>query len=153
MNQPLTDLVQLDPDDWAHTFFNAYLGLEPGIKPCSISRAAKHAKIYPKAIKTRIQDDLTFRELWNQAEETLLEALRSESYDRALNGTTKPLYQHGDHITNIREIDNRHLEWELERRDPHHYHIPTITETTQTDQPDRFHFKMSDSHKELAQGN
>jgi hypothetical protein len=139
-------ILDLPTDDWAHPFFHAYLGpLALG----TLSKAAAHAGVHPNAVKRRLADDTLFRELKQQADTALIEALEMVAYDRAYNGVLKPIIQHGEVITHVREIDNRLLQWLLERLAPEKYHLPTRIEHVAPDSPGAFSFQLGDKPRIL----
>ncbi len=131
MTEPTTDLVPLAHDDWAHRFFEAYLGhTDDPHTVGTITRSARHAGVHPNTVKRRLNDDLLFATLIDQANQELLEALEAEAYRRAKDGTTRPIYQAGEKVGEVQDIDNRHLEWLLERLNPEKWHLPTRIELT-----------------------
>lgn len=144
LEQPLAD------DDWAHKFFHAYLSSHGR---GTISRSAKYAGVHVEAVRRRRANDAIFAALFHQADEILLEALEAESYRRAKDGTLRPIFQAGQRVGFVRDVDNRHLEWLLERLAPEKYHLPTKIELTNpAGGKDRaFTFTMGDRELEQAE--
>lgn len=140
--------LELAADDWAHVFFATYLGTGPG----NLTKSAKAAGVHPKAIKRRIETDLLFADLKEQADLALLHALEEEAFRRARDGTERPIFQHGEVVGHVREVDNRLLQWLLERLAPEKYHLATLVEHVSPDTPGAFTFRLGDKPLELEAG-
>lgn len=134
-------LEAFEPDDWAHAFFHHYVG-RTGLGV--LTRSARLAGVSAGAIKERAQDDTLFRAALEAAHTELCEAFEYVLTDRNLNGTLKPVHQRGVLIGFVREIDNRLLQWTLERLMPEKYHLATRFELTAKDTPDAFTFAMGE---------
>jgi hypothetical protein len=141
--------LDLPPDDWAHAFFAAYIS---DIGLGTISKSCAHAGVHPNAVKKRLADDALFRALKQQADEALLEALEFVAFKRAKNGTQRPVFQHGEIVGHVNEVDNRLLQWLLERLAPEKYHIATRIEHVNPDTPGAFTFRLGDRAPELEAG-
>lgn len=140
------DLVPLNPDDWAIPFLAAYTGDHA----MNLSASAQAAGVHPRAIKKRIELDPTFADLYQQAEDALTHAAEHVAYNRAIHGTQRPIFQHGEIVGHVTDIDNRLLQWWLERRKPDTYHIATRIEHVNPDTPGAFTFRLGDKPLELA---
>ncbi len=138
--------LDLPPDDWAHAFFDAYTG---PIGLCNRSASARHAGVHPSTVKSRIERDETFADLVSQAESALTEAVEQVAIERILHGTERPIFQHGEIVGHVREVDNRLLQWWLERRVPERYHIATRVEHVNPDTPGAFVFRLGDKPLEI----
>ena len=155
--QPELDLPE---DDWAHAFFAAYTGtvrVNDGsdygsLAICNRSKSAKHAGVHPKTIAYRRDHDPAFADLLQQADEALTEAVEQVAVERILNGTERPVFQHGEIVGHIRVVDNRLLQWWLERRATEKYHIATRVEHVNPDTPGAFVFRLGDKPLELEAG-
>lgn len=138
------DLDVLPEDDWARTWLPAYIE-----HIGSINKASTAAHIAHKTARARLQEDPVFRTLKTQCDNALLEALETEAYLRARDGTERPIYQQGRLVGKVREIDNRHLEWLLERLAPEKYHLGTRIELANPGQTAAFTFRMGEEPLEL----
>ncbi len=151
-NGPLEPLAQpaldLPPDDWAHRFFEAYTSFAV----CNLSKSAKHAGIHPRTVTWRIEHDEVFRDLKEQADQALTEAVEQVAIERILEGTERPIFNHGLVVGHVREVDNRLLQWWLERRLPERYHIATRIEHVNPDTPGAFTFRLGDKPLEIEAG-
>ena len=141
--------LNLPADDWAHRFFEAYTG---PIGLCNRSASARHAGVHPGAVKTRIERDPDFADLVAQADTALTEAVEQVMMERILHGTERPIFQHGEIVAHVREVDNRLLQWWLERRAPERYHIATRVEHVSPDTPGAFVFRLGDRPLEIESG-
>lgn len=138
-------LAQLAPDDWAHAFLEAYTG---PIGYGTLSKSLKHAHTSKDKYKTRLANDLTFKTLLEEAQDQLRDQIRHELYNRALNGTQRPIYQHGHIVGHATEIDNRLLTWLAERLMPEEFHLATKFELTANNTTDSYKFAMNEAPAE-----
>ncbi len=148
---PSTDLQPLPDDDWAWTFLETYLNPQNN-RPGVISQCLRAAKISRDVYQNRLKDDLQFALLVNEAREQLIDALEGEAYRRAFNPDPRPIYQRGELVGHAPDVDNRHLEWYLERARPDKWHIPSVVEFVSGDAPGAFKFQMGETPLELEAG-
>ena len=87
-----------------------------------------------------------------QADTALTEAVEQVMMERILHGTERPIFQHGEIVAHVREVDNRLLQWWLERRAPERYHIATRVEHVSPDTPGAFVFRLGDRPLEIESG-
>lgn len=139
----------LDESDWAHAFFSAYLGV---VGRATLSRSLKHAGVGRDAYKTRMRDDIVFAALQEQANTIWLDAVEYELHVRVTDGTRKPVHQRGAIVGYVREVDNRLLQWYLERLAPEKYHLATRFEMSGADAPEAFKFAMGEKPLEVESG-
>lgn len=138
----------LPPDDWAHTFFTAYLG---PIGIGTLTKSARHAGVSRTTVAQRLKTDGRFNALMTLANQELLEALEAEAYKRAKDGLERPVYQRGQVVGAIQDVDNKHLQWLLERLAPEKYHLPTRIELTRPDHESDFTFHMGETPEDTTE--
>lgn len=134
-------LTLLEPDDWAHAYFASYIGPD-GLG--NIARACRQAGITKHVRDNRLTNDTGFREAHNDADNELRSAFEYVLTDRVLNGTPRPVFQRGILVGHVREVDNRLLQWTLERLMPEKYHLATKFELSGADAPGAFKFAMGE---------
>lgn len=137
--QAAIDAMLADPDDWAARFLAAY-PQNFGV----IGKSCIAAGIGRKVFYNRLEREPAFRAIFEQAVKEFDELLEYVAWDRAVNGTERPVYQGGHEVGRVREVDNRHLQWMLERRNPEKFHIPLRVEFAKPDEAD-FVFRMGEA--------
>lgn len=140
-----TDLINLHPDDWAHTFLEAYTG---PTAYGTLTNACLIAGISRKKLATRLTNDTIFKTLYDEANEQIRDLVRHEILRRALEPTERPIYQRGEMVGTIQEYDNRHLEWLAERLMPEEFHIATKIELTGKGDGSAFSFQLGEHELE-----
>ena len=140
-----TDLeIALPEDDWRIRFIRSYTG--SGDRSLgNLTKAAKAAGVSRKFISNRLLDDTIFQTLYQAAEAELKDAVRSELYRRATQGTERPIYQAGELVGTVTEYDNRLLQWLAERLMPDEFHLATRIELTDTAGTGALRFKMGEN--------
>ncbi len=136
-------------DDWAHRYFAAYCG-QAGLG--TIKRSCRVAKIDKNMRTRRLEDDELFRIVHEAADEELREAFEYVLTDRVLNGVEKPVYQGGRMVGMVREVDNRLLQWVLERLMPEKYNLDTRLGASGSGGPAEFEFAMGEKPRALGKG-
>jgi hypothetical protein len=111
------------PEDWERAFLEAYIN-EYGVE----GKAAKAAGVHPIRVRKRMQESPGFKDLYETAQRMVDDIWHYEAARRALEPSERPIFQRGKLVGVVKEYDNKHLQWYLERRFPETYHIPTRVE-------------------------
>ncbi len=87
----------------------------------SVSKAAKKSKNSRSNIYLWLNEDVKFRDLYEEACKEALGALEDEAVRRAYEGTIKPVFQGGKKVGSIREYSDTLLIVLLKARAPEKY--------------------------------
>ena len=91
----------------------------------SVTVAANRAQLRRSTLYERRQDDKAFAERWAQALDPGVERLQdyapSNTMNRALNGTPRPIWRNGQELGSVRQFDNRLLQFLLKAHRPDLY--------------------------------
>lgn len=122
---PVTSYAPEDysSEPWEKVFFEA-LTNNYGV----LGKACDAAGVHEQAVKTRAKNSPTFKMMLEAAVRMVNDVMEYEAMRRALEPAERPVFQRGELVGVIREWDNKHLQWMLERRMPEKYHLPTRVE-------------------------
>jgi hypothetical protein len=73
---------------------------------CNVSKAARAAKVNRCTVYAWREADKEFREAWQAAIDVAAEMLEDVAVERATEGTTKPVFQNGVKVGEIREYSD-----------------------------------------------
>ena len=87
----------------------------------SVTIAAQRAQLRRSTLYQMRKDDEAFAERWAQALDLGVERLQDNAMNRAMNGTSRPVWRNGRQVGSVQQFDNRLLQFLLRAHKPQLY--------------------------------
>lgn len=134
------------PPGWMPKFIEA-LAVMPNVRVACEVAGVSRATAYRK--KARVA---AFSRLWDKAIEEGCDRLEQEAWRRAVGGVTKPVYQGGKKVGDVKEYSDRLLEQLLKAHRPEKYRERIDMHVQQGSEVDREIVELTQKLKAAARG-